>query len=411
MKPDEPERGHPSCNSHAVRRRYSVGMFRSAFGLGYLLVVLGGCAATATRAPSLRAPSRAVAPSAALVAARTVSAPPAPARVVSPAQSAVPLASERVRAALEGAAAVPADEAAWFPFRVLSIVARASGELPAPTAPSEREGMVVWSLVMPPTAGERDSSVSEALCDAVRRAEPRIACAADTVTVGATERVRLAFGWRRDSRDVTVDLALPLRALSRLDTGVCLLSAERTLRTVELVVRVPDMRALGTSLALLATVPRLSDLILVRAEPMDGPSGRAIRAQLSWPTDRADRSAGDLGSDPWPLRCEDHVTVADGVRRNGSLVPVVLIRGERTRGAVVSLAQREYFVTEGDSLGDAVVVAVTEQGVYVRRGSGRRVRPVFFRFATPPPLVSVPSSRRAPRVPLPPEPPAPSSAP
>jgi hypothetical protein len=375
------------------------------------LAACGGAAATtrATR-PTPRTARRAAPAPAPPVDAGAATSPPV---AEAPAG---PSASDRVRAALEGTAAVPADEAAWFPFRVLEIVARASGELPAPTAPTIHDDVTVWSLVLPATAAPRDPVAQGSACAEVARVEPRIACAVDTLTVGATERVRLAFGWRRAPGLLVADLALPLRALARLPGGVCLLSAERTLRTVELEVRASDVRALGTALALMATVPRLSDVIMVRAEPVSTPQGQVLRALLSWPTDRADRTVGDLGHDPWPVRCEGHATLGADAPPRAILTALALLRGERAQGAVVNLARHEYLVTEGDQLGDATVTSVSEQGVYVRRGTSPRARPVLLRFATRPPAAPQPPGgapattmpTRPPRIPLPPEPPAPT---
>jgi hypothetical protein len=86
---------------------------------------------------------------------------------------------------------------------------------------------------------------------------------------------------------------------------------------------------------------------------------------------------------------------------------------------VVRLARRDWLVSAGDQLGDATVTAVTEQGVYVRRGASPRARPQLLRFAAP--GARAPSNGPANRpqgqqpalgplrVPLPPEPPAPSA--
>jgi hypothetical protein len=326
-----------------------------------------------------------------------------------------PAASDRVRALLDGTPVVPVDEAAWFPFRVLQIAARVSGELPAPTAPQVVGDTVVWSLVAP-VGADRDAGPRAAVCSEVSRLESRIVCAVDRVTVGAAERARMAFGWRRASGETTADLATPLRALSRLDTGMCLVSAERTLRTLEIRVRAPSVQALGTSLALIAAAPRLSDLILLGREAGGGAGGGGVY-HLSWPTDRVDRDTGTLGADPWPSRCDEHAMVGGDAPSRARAMALVSIEGERARGAVVALAQHEWLVTDDDQLGDATVASVTPRGVYLRRGVSPRARPILARFA---PRASGSAPSRGPAVqhpgepgrlppvhiPTPPEPPA-----
>ena len=329
-----------------------------------------------------------------------------------------PSASDRVRAQLDAQPVVPAEQAAWFPFRILEIVIRASGELPAPAAPSFADDRVVWSLVAPATPTPRAASAYTSVCDEVTRVEPRVLCLTDTVAIGATDRVRMAFGWRALPGSVTADLALPLRALGRLSTGACLRSAERSLHTLELRVEVPNVLSLGTTLALLTAVPHLRDLIMVQAENLSGPRGPFLKVTLAWPTDRADRTVGDMGGDAWPARCDEHATLGAEVPPRSPLTALAVIRGERARGAVVNLARREWLVTDGDQLGDALVTSVTEQGVYVRRGDSPRARAALMRFTTRPPArgpashappPSGPSHSTTPlgpiRISLPPEPP------
>jgi hypothetical protein len=370
------------------------------------LVTLAACAGSPPRA-QVASHASAPPPSAApTVASDEPPASPSP----EPAPSA-PSASDRVRARLDALTPMPGDDARWLPLRLLDAVAHASGELPAPAAPSNHGGAVVWSLVLPPATGRREPETYASVCDEVTRAEPRVLCAVDTVSVGASDRVRFAFGWREASPPGGADLALPLRALSRVHTGVCLQSAERTAHTLELRLRAPDLRALGTTLALMATVPRLSDVILVESEPM----GNAIRFLVSWPTDRVDAHAGNLGDDLWPARCDDHATVAAEVPRRSPIVALIPIRGERAHGAVVTVARREWLITDGDVVGDAQITTADDHGVFVRRGANPRARPQRLTYMphapgtaqsgnTPP---GTTTHSRTPQIPLPPEPPAP----
>jgi hypothetical protein len=147
-------------------------------------------------------------------------------------------------------------------------------------------------------------------------------------------------------------------------------------------------------------------------------SSAAIKALLSWPTDRADREHGDLVEDNCPTRCEERNAIATEARPRTPVTALLPIDGERARGAVVAILRREWLITEGDLVGDVRVTSVASDGVYLRRGSSpARERARLARFSRsgtsatgashtgrPP---NAPAPTRPPRLPLPPEPPAP----
>lgn len=327
-------------------------------------------------------------------------------------------ASDRVRAALRALPEVPTEEAEWLPFRVLDVVARTTGDLPQPAPLQHTDAGTVWSLVAIATPTP-DPAPLGGVCQQLMRADPRIACFVDVVTQGATERVRMAVGWRAGSGPVSHDLALPLRALSRLSTGACLVSAERTARTLDLRVRVPSLRALGTSLALLSVAPMLSDILMVHSQPI-GSTG-ALEAVLTWPTARVDRDRADLRADAFPPRCDGRMVLSSSAARGAPLTALFALTGSSARGALVAIERRQWLVTEGDQVGDAVVTAFSPQGVYVRRANGQAGRPRLVRFTGTAAGGTSPLRSRARGmegagspgtqvpVPLPPEPPAPST--
>ncbi|MEI8256389.1 MAG: hypothetical protein WCJ30_12015 [Deltaproteobacteria bacterium] len=378
-------------------------------------LALSACASSPARvAPTPVAhasPSSSPAPSTASASpSEPSSAPSEP--IASPAVAAGPTAADRVRERLGALTPAPPNVAAWIPFEIIDVVDRVGGELGSSSAPEIHEDRVVWSLVIPAGPRAPDPAAFQAVCDAVTRTNAYLACAVDSVAVGATDRVRLAFGWRREAGRMAADLALPLRALARMHTGACLVSAERTARTLEIKLQVPDVPSLGRTLARLTAITPLNDLFLVGMQPAALAHGTAESATLSWPTDRVDRERADLGSDPWPTRCDEREVMSREAPAHSPLTPLLLVRGERARGAVVNIARREWVVTEGDTLGDARITSVNERGVYVARVDRPRARPTLARFvAQPAPGPGGPS--RAPaalppvRIPLPPEPPAP----
>ncbi len=321
-----------------------------------------------------------------------------------------PTAVDRVRSAVAELPVIGAAESAWFPLRVLEAAARGRGDLPATTAPIVAGDAMIWSVVWPPTAR---TNVSEhaPVCDDLTRADPRIACAVDQIEIGATDRVRLTVGWRRGPGEIAVDLATPLRALVRIGSPPCLVSAERTLHTIDVTLRAADLSVIGRALALMAAAPRMSDVLMVRSEPAAG----GLEVLLSWPTDRADRTTGNLASDAWPSRCEARPPLGAQDPPRGPVSARALIRGERVQGAVVSFGRHEWIVTEGDHVGDAAITAVSGRGVWLRRGRNPRARATLIAF--PRGIVGSPNAsglatfpappvvRPPVHVPLPPEPP------
>lgn len=322
------------------------------------IALLAGCAAPAR--PGLRAP---VAPPEDVPAVVTDAA------MVTDAPAPRP-AHERVAAALMTAAVIPAEEAAWLPARALGALYDATGALPAPTPPRFSEDRVTWSLVAPP-----EVRALEGACEALARFEPRVVCAVDTVSWAGADRPRVALGWRAERGAPAVTLAQPLRALARLGRGVCLASAQRTLRTLDLTVRADAPPSLGRALAMMATAPGLRDLILVRSEAR----GEGIEAVLSWPIDRVRDAPATMGADPWPTRCEGASRVADAAPR-GTLPTVrALITGDVARGAVLAAGRQEWVLTAGDRIAGATVARV--EADHVALGVPGRARPVLRRVA------------------------------
>lgn len=266
----------------------------------------------------------------------------------------------RVADALADAAELPAAEAAWLPSRVMGAIVDATGALPAPTPPRFEDGRFTWSLLAPP-----ESRGIAGACAAVARVDARVACAEDTVRWAGDARARVAVGWRASASRPGVTLAQPLRALSRLGVGVCLLHAQHTLRTVDLTVRVANPEVLGRALAVMAVAPGMGGLILVRMEP----AGDALRALLSWPSERAGEAEPDLDDDPWPRRCDGASVVGAGVAAGTLPTMRAAVTGRAAQGAVLTLGRQAWFVTEGDTVGDAVVRRVeATRVVLTRRG-------------------------------------------
>lgn len=248
------------------------------------------------------------------------------------------------------------NDSPWVRERLLAAVISEARAMPAPTRPEARDGANVWTLV---ADVETDPAAFDGLCDAVQRRVPGVACAADVVAWSGAERARVVFGWRGPLDLARVSFAQPLLALG-VTSDLCLVRAERTLRTLDVTVRAPDHASLGRALALMAVTPSMSDLILVRAEP----AGASLEAVLSWPLARAS-GEGDLGDRPWPARCDGRSTV--GAEALAGTVPVARerVRG-RAPGAVLRVGRREWVVTAGDSAASVDVIAVRDAGVTVR---------------------------------------------
>jgi hypothetical protein len=262
----------------------------------------------------------------------------------------------------------PGEVSAWFPMRIIEVIARTSGGLPAPSAPRFERDAVLWSVALPPVEHTLGASEREAVCTEMQRIEPRIACETDAATLQGTERARWVFAWRSPDPLPRANLATPLRALSRVGDRACLRSFERTLHTVELGITTRDLRGLGETLALLAAAPRLADLVLVRAENRPGD----VRAELSWSTDRADRAVIDMQDDSWPTRCGGRSELLAGDAT--ALRALFAARGTRAQGAVIERASRQWIVTVGDRVGDAEVLAVGERALRVERSVRGRPR-------------------------------------
>jgi hypothetical protein len=317
------------------------------------LLALAGCAASPAPTPRARPPEPLDASPGMTDAAAVDVPPPHPAHL-------------RVADALADAAELPEAEAAWLPSRVMGAIVDATGALPAPTPPRFEDGRFTWSLLAPP-----ESRGIEGACAAVARVDPRVACAEDTVRWAGAERARVAVGWRATASRPAVTLAQPLRALSRLGPEVCLVHAQETLRTVDLTVRVANPEALGRTLAVMAVSPGMAGVILVRMEP----AGDALRALLSWPSERAGEAPADLGDDPWPRRCDGASTVGAGVAAGTIPTMHAAVAGRAARGAVLALGRQAWMVTEGDVVGDAVVRRVeATRVVLTRRGRETVVR-------------------------------------
>ncbi len=285
-----------------------------------------------------------------------------------PGDGGAPTAVETVRARLDALPLHTADEGAWMRARLLRAVIAATGVLPAPTPVDVRGDTAVWTLV---TDAATDPARFERVCDEAARVDRTVACARDTVAWAGAERARVVFGWRATSGGAPPGALQPLRALRRLGEGVCLVHAERTLRTLDLTVRAPDHETLGRALALMTVSPAMQALIVVRAEPVDG----AIEAVLSWPLVRGS-SALDLGDDPWPVRCDGRSVV--GREAVAGTVPVALawVRGTASQGAVLRVGRREWVLTAGDRAASVDVVTARATGVTVRYG--RRTAPLRY---------------------------------
>jgi hypothetical protein len=268
----------------------------------------------------------------------------------------------------------PAAIAAWFPQRLVATVERVARGLPAPSAPQFNNDVVLWFVALPAAETTLSADQREAVCNEVQRQEPRIVCESDAADIRGVSRARWVFAWRTDGAPPRPNLATPLRALAHVGDDLCVRSFERTLHTVEIAVTSRDLAALGRALALATNGPRMSELVLVRAENR----GTEVRAELSWPTDRADRSTGDLEGDAWPARCDgaSHVLQDDAT----SLRALFALRGTTVRGAVVERASRQWVVTVGDRVGDAEIVAISDQSLRVRRAVRGRPRELDLRW-------------------------------
>lgn len=310
---------------------------------------------------------------------------PTPAQVVAPLPAPAPVVSavERARAASSSLAELTADEASWVRPRLLGALLTATRVLPAPTPVERRDALSLWTLIADASS---PADAFDHACEAVTREEPRVACASDSVAWSGADRARVVFAWRSPaSATSAVPFTQPLRALSRLGRGLCLVHAERSLRTLDLTVRAPDHESLGRALALMTVSPSLHDMILVRADLRGG----GVEAVLSWSIERA-TADGDLGDDAWPTRCDGHSTV--GAEALSGTVPVARawVRGRSAQGAVLRVGRREWVVTAGDHAASVDVVGVRETGVTVRLGA----RTALLRFPTQGP------GRRGPRVEL-----------
>lgn len=309
--------------------------------------------------------------------------------------------------------ALSAAEAAWIPFRALREVHSATRELPAPAGLSLRGGRMLWSLVA--NARTLDTPAARAaLCEAVTRAEPRVECSADALTVGADERTRIALGWRVEAPSpqnprYSPDLATPLRALALSATpNTCVRSVQRTPRSLEVELCAPDARALGLTLALLTVAPGLSDAVLLRSEP----DTCGLHVHVAWPLDRARvEGVAELGDEPWPARCGEHSTLAADLPPGTVPDAISRIDGTRAHGAVVRVLDRAYLATEGDHVAGFTITSISPRGVFVvrdpspgARAARSRPRPLLRPFPT---ASSTPAPRgQGIRIPLPPEPPA-----
>ncbi len=218
------------------------------------------------------------------------------------------------------------------------------------------------------------------LCAWVATQDPRVRCAQDTTAWRGAERPRVIFGWRSLQGSVpTVTLAQPLRAMARVGDGICLVSAQRTLRTLDLVVQSSDPAALGRALARMTVAPGLGQLIVVRTEPVGG----GLRATLSWPVEQSLRDRGELGDDPWPARC-------DGAQRVPILavhgtVPSARLRltGSRASGAILSAGRAEWLLTVGDVIDRWTVDTIDARGVRLRAPGRVPNETIVVRFAPP----------------------------
>jgi hypothetical protein len=279
-----------------------------------------------------------------------------------------------VRARAEGLERTRAQVAAWFPMQMLAIIERTTRGLAALSAPQFNGDLVLWSVALPAAETTLDADARDAVCTEAQRAEPRVLCETDAVEIRGVERARWVFAWKVDGAPPRANLATPLRALARAGGSVCLRSIERTLHTAEIAISAPDIAALGRTLALMSAAPRMSELVLVRTENRR----TELYAELSWPTDRADRSTGELEGDAWPTRCDgaSHVLQDDAT----SLRALFTLGGTTTRGAVVERASRQWVVTVGDRVGDAEIIAIDERALRVRRTVRGRPRELELRW-------------------------------
>lgn len=318
----------------------------------------------------------AIAPVALLALSCSASAPPprpaAPSTAVdaaTPAAAVVapppPDALRTVTAALPGLEPVSADVAPWIPSTALRAVLRAAGELPLPGAPSREGDGVTWVLLLPSSVAPADAASA---CAAVT-SDPHLACASDRVEHVGRLRDRVVVAWREPSAPQVVSRYQPLRALSRLGRGVCLVSAQETAETLDLTVRADDAPALGETLALMTVSPGLRALITVRVEPQ----GEALLATLSWPSTRATTTG--LGDDPWPPRCNGALDLAASLPAGTLPVARSFVAGERSQGAVLTAGRVAWVVTVGDRIARSTVSAVDEGGVTLQRpGVARPLR-------------------------------------
>ncbi|TAK25180.1 MAG: hypothetical protein EPO40_22670 [Myxococcaceae bacterium] len=270
-----------------------------------------------------------------------------------------------VTAALPGLEPVSADAAPWIASTALRAVLRASGELPLPGAPSREGDRVTWTLLLPSSV---PPTAAASACAAVT-SDPHLACASDRVEHVGRLRDRVVVAWREPTVPQVVSRYQPLRALSRLGRGVCLVSAQQTAETIDLTVRADDAPALGETLALMTVSPGLRALITVRVEPQ----GDALLATLSWPSTRA--STTELGDDPWPPRCNGALDLAASLPAGTLPVARSFVAGARSQGAVLTAGRAAWVVTVGDRIARTTVSAVDEGGVTLRRpGVARPLR-------------------------------------
>ncbi|MBP6831774.1 MAG: hypothetical protein KA978_13390 [Deltaproteobacteria bacterium] len=321
---------------------------------------------------------RAIAPVALLALSCSASAPPprplhssasvdagTPAAVTPAVAPPPPDALRAVTATLPGLEPVSADAAPWIPSTALRAVLRASGELPLPGAPSREGDRVTWTLLLPSSVAP---TAAASACAAVT-SDPHLACASDRVEHVGRLRDRVVVAWREPSVRQVVSRYQPLRALSRLGRGVCLVSAQQTAETIDLTVRADDAPALGETLALMTVSPGLRALITVRVEPQ----GDALLATLSWPSIRA--TTTDLGDDPWPPRCNGALDLASSLPTGTLPVARSFVAGTRSQGAVLTAGRTAWVATVGDRIARSTVSAVDEGGVTVRRpGVARPLR-------------------------------------
>ncbi len=284
-----------------------------------------------------------------------------------------PSALERVRAETPSREPLSAEEAAWWPSRVLPRVAEHWGALPTPGAPRTEAGTTVWPLLAASTV---PAGASAALCAALATAEPRGVCAFDQELWRGALRDRVVLGWRGVEGPVLMSAVQPLRALARSTGGLCLVQVQRTEATLDMTVRAGDPAVLGAALAALVVSPGLASLLVVRVEPR----GDGLEALLSWPTrGRAgSRGAMTLGDDPWPTRCDGQNRVAEGTPRGTLPVPLLPIDGASARGAFVRVGRPVWAVTVGDEVAGWTVRAITPRGLAVQARGQPRPRVIAF---------------------------------